>query len=74
MRENRTSGSEGGGTEQSVLPTPIVKGDFYPVFSDSYPELTLIIRTVVCGYTSQIKEVAASFSLRLSTTDQADLV
>jgi len=23
MRENRTSGSEGGGTEQSVLPTPI---------------------------------------------------
>jgi len=24
MRENRTSGSEGGGTEQSVLPTPII--------------------------------------------------
>ncbi len=24
MRENRTSGSEGGGTEQSVLPTPIL--------------------------------------------------
>ena len=25
MRENRTSGSEGGGTEQSVLPTPILE-------------------------------------------------
>ncbi len=24
MRENRTSGSEGGGTEQSALPTPIL--------------------------------------------------
>ncbi len=41
MRENRTSGSEGGGTEQSVLPTPIKwrgfpftafhhSGNFYP--------------------------------------------
>ena len=31
MRENRTSGSEGGGTEQSVLPTPILKKAFYYV-------------------------------------------
>ena len=32
MRENRTSGSEGGGTEQSVLPTPILKRGFFSCF------------------------------------------
>ena len=37
MRENRTSGSEGGATAQSVVPTPICS------FRFSIPDVTFII-------------------------------